>query len=266
MLENLSDRSVGLPPASSRVPATETPNFRFQPMVAPPFDLFPSAHNISHRPRLLVEGVPYQKSRVETQIHLKLRLTSLPQGVTKLHLQPHTIAKAKYVERPTPDKSPEMLELHAMVVCTSAIQDQAKQAQAFARAAGSQPILPTASRHPSSNSSASPLTDEEQPANGGPVHICKGCLERERKRSNRKKPSKDQQMSIFEQEWQKDEAKRIVVFNCVEIRDWDKSGKREIEGKNHQSAPSGGDKSAVVDLPMRITCYCRHHEEKVGFQ
>ena len=40
------------------------------------------------------------------------------------------------------------------------------------------------------------------------------------------------------------EQRKILLFNCSEIVDF-----------------SSGD----TILPTRITCYCRHHNEKVGF-
>lgn len=41
-----------------------------------------------------------------------------------------------------------------------------------------------------------------------------------------------------------DEGTGIVVFNCPEVNEF-------VDGR------------AV--LPVRVTCYCRHHREKVGF-
>ncbi|ORX95561.1 hypothetical protein K493DRAFT_337291 [Basidiobolus meristosporus CBS 931.73] len=98
------------------------------------------------------------------------------------------------------------------------------------------------------------------------VYTCISCVQRERKRALRKRESKsrNQQASVDntpcasrasspvnepgismddEQSLQL-EQRRILLFNCSELVDF-----------------SSGD----TILPARITCYCRHHNEKVGF-
>lgn len=83
------------------------------------------------------------------------------------------------------------------------------------------------------------------------VVACLGCIQRERKRSQRRKESKlqrnndetedekteDEQSLAFDEE-------RVLLFNCSEVVDF-----------------SAGD----TILPTRITCYCRHHNERLGF-
>ncbi|KAJ9474443.1 Protein MGA2 [Pseudozyma hubeiensis] len=97
------------------------------------------------------------------------------------------------------------------------------------------------------------------------VHVCKGCRQRERKRAHRKKdpktphessPSAEEMKSLgidpaapdaverTQARMEEEEKKRVVLFNCGDFVDFE-------EGE------------AV--LPTRITCYCRHHKEKVGF-
>ena len=247
-------------PSGAPKPFPGIANVFHQPATAMPFaSPAPISRPVQH-PTLLIDNLP-QKSRVETQIPVKLKLCSVPQGVTKLHLQPYTLSKAKLVAKPTPEKSPEMLELHAMLVCSSAMHDGRKRARAFARAAGPQPIIPTQTRRSSSGDSISPQDDENKPINGGPVHICGGCIERERKRAGRKKLKNPGE----EQEWQKDEAKRTVVFNTQEVKDWVKPVRTKNEEDNPQSFRYSAN-DVEIDLPMRIACYCRHQEEKVGFQ
>ncbi|KAI9280091.1 hypothetical protein BY458DRAFT_501335 [Sporodiniella umbellata] len=74
------------------------------------------------------------------------------------------------------------------------------------------------------------------------VTICAGCIQREKKRLQRRKVNKSQ----FESEMEEDDASedKILLFNCSDTVDF-----------------SAGD----VILPTRITCYCRHHNEKIGF-
>lgn len=97
------------------------------------------------------------------------------------------------------------------------------------------------------------------------VHACSSCIAREAKRVERKKATRVRPMrsdseddagaiipSIVaqrirdeEQETDGDGTSRIVLFNCPELLDFS----------------SGG-----CSLPVRITCYCRHHREKAGFR
>ncbi|CAO3597948.1 unnamed protein product [Absidia cylindrospora] len=85
------------------------------------------------------------------------------------------------------------------------------------------------------------------------VRMCHGCVRRERKRAERTKDGKPryesdalghdiQQQSDYTMESDRD---RILLFNCSSMVNF-----------------SSGD----AILPTRITCYCRHHNEKIGFR
>lgn len=251
-----SNIPAGAPNSSNH----ETATVSNQPAMTMPFASPTQTLGPTQRPRLYIERLP-AKSRVETQIPVKMTLHPMPQGISKLHLQSYTVAKAKLMSKPTPEKHPEMLELHAMLVCTSAMQDEAKRSRALALAAGPQPIIPGHVRRSSSGDSRSSEDDKNKPANGGPVHICGGCIERERKRAGRKKLKNPEE----EQSWQKDEAMRIIMFNCYEVKDWTRpvpSNNEDVDLPRIQYPNNAGQ----VDIPMRITCYCRHQEEKMGFQ
>ncbi|KAJ3187352.1 SPT3 Dosage dependent suppressor of Ty-induced promoter mutations-like protein [Gaertneriomyces sp. JEL0708] len=93
------------------------------------------------------------------------------------------------------------------------------------------------------------------------VTTCLGCIQRERKRSRKKEASSKRSVkkespegttrtSDLSAEEVLDEAslvmeqKKVLLFNCSHIVDF-----------------SSGD----TILPTRITCYCRHHGEKMGF-
>ena len=234
--------------------------------VAMPFASPGPTSGLLFPPVLHVHLLP-PKSRVETQIPVKLTLHPVPPGISKLHLQTHTISKSKLVAKPTPDKSLDMLELHAMLVCTSAMQNLAKRNRAFARAAAFPSNEKTKGRRSSSGDATSSDDDEDKPANGGPVHICMGCIERERKRAARKKTKNIEE----EQLWQKDEAKRTIVFNTQEVKEWQEPSPPKI-GENTQYTATYSQNAQFpetamqVDIPMRIACYCRHQEEKIGFQ
>ncbi|KAG9010186.1 SPT3 Dosage dependent suppressor of Ty-induced promoter mutations-like protein [Tulasnella sp. JGI-2019a] len=96
------------------------------------------------------------------------------------------------------------------------------------------------------------------------VHSCTNCIQREAKRLERKKAtrvrpvrdvseSEDEatavprivQDEIRAEEEETDDLGRIVLFNCHELVDIS---------------------TGTASLPVRITCYCRHHREKVGFR
>ncbi len=190
----------------------------------------------------------------------------MPPGVTKLHLPTHTISKPKLLAKPTPEKSADTLELHTMLVCTSAMQSSNNLKRALDRAAGLDVTLKKEERRCSAGDAAASLESEvdgTSPLNGGEVKICVGCIIRERKRAARKKVKKVEE----EDAWHKDEAKRVIVFNTHEIKEWqqpsrdvppDSTGDRQV-----QEFPEG---ALQVDAPMRIACYCRHQSEKLGFQ
>ena len=249
--------------------------------------LQPAAIDIPHDPTattsMILQTIPTpytltvhptpQKSRVETQIPIKLTLFPIPTGVKKLHLPTHTIAKPKLLAKPPPPRSPEVLELHTMLVCTSAVRDREKLTRALARAAGTVASDKKENRRSSSGDPRSPDENEDKPLNGGPVTICPGCIQRERKRAARKKSKRPEE----EEPWQKDEAKRIIVFNCQEIKDWQAPSPPHQTTKAADAVAQGfgaslepppfiPDGAMQVDAQMRIACYCRHQSEKLGFQ
>ena len=184
------------------------------------------------------------KSRVETQIPIRLTLSPLPSGVKKLRLPSHTISKLKFLAPPATEPTHDTLQLYTSLVCTSAMQDREKIKRAFARTRGDQ---------------YQPTSDDERPLDGGDVKICSGCIQRERKRASRKKQRKPEEDELF----QKDEEKRVIVFNTSEIKEWTEPQKNANGSYGEASVPPG---SMQVELPMRIACYCRHQNEKLGFQ
>ena len=210
-------------------------------------------------PRLTIQPTSH-KSRVETQIPIKLMLSHLPSGAKKLRLPTHTVSKPKFLVKGDVDRAPEILELYTSIVCTSAMQDPVRYNRALARARGEH-LVPLG--RPSPASSTNSDDDEDKPLNGGEVRICAGCIQRERKRASRKKQKKPEEEEVF----QRDEEKRIVVFNTNEIKEWVELS-REPSGASPQNAPSPNllPSAMQVELPMRIACYCRHQNEKMGFQ
>ena len=238
----------------------------------PPNGMQAPPHGLPSMPRMIPQGfptmgTPYKpvltihptplKSRVETQIPIKMTLFPMPIGITKLHLPTHTISKPKLLAKPTPEKSPDTLELYTTLVCTSAMQNPEYRRKAFERAANPQSVEEEAS--PDSTEE----DEENKPLNGGGVKICPGCITRERKRAARKKVKKVEE----EESWHKDEHKRVIVFNTHEIKDWQApSSQVPSEATGDRAEPFVPEGALQVDAPMRIACYCRHQNEKLGFQ
>lgn len=206
---------------------------------------------------LTVDATP-EKSRVETQIPIRLTLHDVPSGITKLHLPSHTISKPKFQAKPPFTKSDDTLELSTMLVCASALQKDGVEDRAFRRALVDEVPVKTEETQLAGVADQPDDDDPNKPLNGGPVTICQGCIVRERKRAARKKTKKVEE----EEEWAKDEAKRVIVFNCGEVRDWCVPGTKETAVKEHDMPLD----VMFVNAPMRIACYCRHQSEKVGFQ
>jgi hypothetical protein len=201
------------------------------------------------------------KSRVETQIPIKLTLFPIPPGIAKLHLPTHTISKPKLLSKPPHEKSPDTLELYTTLVCTSAMQNPEFRRRAFARAATAP--QPQDNRSDESTEGASDEDDENKPLNGGEVKICTGCITRERKRAARKKVKKVEE----EESWHKDESRRVIVFNTHEVKEWQQpSSQIQSEATGDRLEPIVPEGAMQVDAPMRIACYCRHQNEKLGFQ
>ncbi|KAG9051680.1 SPT3 Dosage dependent suppressor of Ty-induced promoter mutations-like protein [Tulasnella sp. UAMH 9824] len=95
------------------------------------------------------------------------------------------------------------------------------------------------------------------------VHACSSCIAREVKKNERKKAtrvrpvpedSSDDEASRVPQivvdqiradEKEEDDGSRIVLFNCPDLMEFN---------------------TGRASLPVRVTCYCRHHREKIGFR
>ncbi|KAM4060559.1 ankyrin repeat domain-containing protein [Hirsutella rhossiliensis] len=237
---------MDVPPRPDAIPASAqlaAPPMA-QPAPAPQFPLSPPPLPVTGGYELTIMPTPL-KSRVETQIPIKMTLSPLPPGVTKLHLPAHTISKPKLLAKPPPERSPDMLELFVTLVCTSAMEQPELKQQALERATSlPQRYLPERD------------DEESSPQNGGDVRICPGCVTRERKRAARKKIKKPDEEKL----WALDEDYRVIVFNTTEVKEWqqvlDSSGRPEKAASGH---------IMQIDAPMRIACYCRHHNEKMGF-
>lgn len=201
------------------------------------------------------------KSRVETQITVRMDLSGLPPNIHRVHLPTYTMSKRKLLAKPTPDPAPDMLELHAAVVCTSAMAKQGVLEAAMQRARDAagrgRPIYPPPPP-PDPDSDDSYIA----PQDGGEVQICANCIGRERKRADRKKNKHPEPDS-----WNQDEVRRIIVFNTHEVKEWIPEGADDTSRDKYAAQPSHRWTDKMhIEVPMRIACYCRHQSEKLGFQ
>lgn len=250
MLPNESDSKTGMGPYTNIGPSAMSSTMSS-----------PSARNphVDKRwpCRLKIDPIP-DKSRVETQIPIRMTLCNPPHGMKRIHLPSHTISKPKFQQKPPFEKSPDTLELSVLLVCASAMREKERALdRAFQRAECDE--IPIKKEDSAGSHGQQDDNDPDKPLNGGPVAICAGCIVRERKRAARKKTKKPEE----EEEWLKDEAKRVIVFNCAEVKDWCMpEGNKETPVKEHP----GPLNAMSVSVPMRIACYCRHQQEKLGFQ
>ncbi|KAF2085833.1 hypothetical protein K490DRAFT_45885, partial [Saccharata proteae CBS 121410] len=227
-------------------------------------EAFHAPHNLGaskRQPRLYIHQ-DGSKSRVETQITIKLTLDPLPQGVTKLHLPTHTVSKPKLLAKQIV-KDADTLELHTSLVCASAMEKPHLRQRALQRAASQ--VSNTRKSGPRRSSTGDMGEDDDpddpdKPANGGEVRICQNCVQRERKRAARKRVKKQED----EEAWAEYEHERVIVFNDKEYKDWQQPTPPKSEGPAAGfTFPPG---AMQIDVPMRIACYCRHQSEKIGFR
>lgn len=209
------------------------------------------------------------KSRVETQINVVMTLEKPPPGIDHLHLPLHTIAKSKLLAKEEVDRS-KALELHTMLVCTSAMNNSVLREKAHQRAAAqsndeiqrrAEQLRETGDEDKNDQKN---VDEADKPANGGEVRICNNCIQRERKRAGRKKLKKEEE----QQHWERYETERVVVFNSNEYLPFKPYDPSQREGgmnlDDKQYTPPDG--SLQCTAAMRIACYCRHQSEKEGFQ
>jgi hypothetical protein len=87
------------------------------------------------------------------------------------------------------------------------------------------------------------------------ILLCDRCTNRERKRAFRKKNLDSNE----EYHWNDDRPRRLAIFNCREVVAFSQIKTCQVED-NHVV------KGKEVELPLRLACYCRHHDAKSGFR
>lgn len=199
--------------------------------------------------------VDKNKTRAETQIKTSLVLDPLPRHYQWIRFPRCTLSKSKQLatsdEIETNEAGEAAVRLELALVCATAVEKKAGMDRALRRARGEEK-LPRRPR--GTQVSEIDKDDAAHPQNGGAVVICEGCKERERKRYDRKKKRNQEE----ENEWTNYEDDRIIMINEKEFKRW-----QDVE-QDRQHGPD----AKKVEFAMRITCYCRHQEEKspVGYK
>jgi hypothetical protein len=195
------------------------------------------------------------KTRAETQIKTLVTMDPLPAQFQWIRFPRHTLSKSKQLatqeEADTNEKNDSTVRLQLTLVLATAVEKPDGLERAYRRARGAEP---TPQRKREVAVTEIDKSDPAHPQNGGAVMICEGCKEREAKRYNRKKKRNADE----EKEWNSYEDQRIIMINEKEFKRWqetDDNGKYSPEAKK-------------VEFVMRITCYCRHQEDKspVGYR
>ncbi|KAG8695197.1 SPT3 Dosage dependent suppressor of Ty-induced promoter mutations-like protein [Ceratobasidium sp. 394] len=178
-----------------------------------------------------VRNVPLQgaKSRVETQLKVTIDLVWDP--TPRSHYHPPSLPGYAH---PTSDPSAPTVgswEYLALPAGSATKRRGRKDAK----------IAPTPEQtltlHTIVNVASAPHTA---------ARACKKCLAREAKRAERKRRGpNDMEPAPFVEPGTGLEDDKIVLYNCADVLDF---------------------KAGTVDLPVRLTCYCRHHSEKLGFR
>jgi hypothetical protein len=194
------------------------------------------------------------KNRAETQIKTTLTMDPLPAQYQYIRFPRQNLAKPKQMasieEVEANEKNNCTARLQLTLVLATAVEKVDGLALAFRRARGEEPTP----RRPRGVAITDITKDDRcHPHNGGAVIICEGCKEREAKRFNRKKKRE----ADDEKEWTSYEDDRIIMINEKEFKRW-------TDNEN----PKYSMNSKKVEFVMRITCYCRHQEDKspVGYR
>jgi hypothetical protein len=194
------------------------------------------------------------KNRAETQIKTTVTMDPLSPHYQWIRFPRQNLAKPKQMasteEVEVNEKNNSTTRLHLTLVLATAVDKPEGLERAFRRARGDEPT-PRRPRGVAITDIAK--EDRCHPQNGGAVIICEGCKEREAKRFNRKKKRE----ADDEKEWSSYEDDRIIMINEKEFKRW-----QDNDSPDYSAA------AKKVEFVMRITCYCRHQEDKspVGYR
>ncbi|CAA9963580.1 DUF4106 domain containing protein [Pyrenophora teres f. maculata] len=194
------------------------------------------------------------KNRAETQIKTTVTMDPLSPHYQWIRFPRQNLAKPKQMasteEVDANEKNNCTARLQLTLVLATAVEKPDGLERALRRARGDEPTP----RRPRGVAITDIAKDDRcHPQNGGAVIICEGCKEREAKRFNRKKKRE----ADDEKEWSSYEDDRIIMINEKEFKRW-----------QDNDSPDHSMNAKKVEFVMRITCYCRHQEDKspVGYR
>ncbi|KAK8155752.1 hypothetical protein IWX90DRAFT_493817 [Phyllosticta citrichinensis] len=161
-------------------------------------------------------------SRVETQFFVTFTLSNAQMGVERVRLPRHLISNARFLAKKEEAANLQTLQLRTLLVSADAMESPEIKLETLKEAA----------------------TGSQESARE--VKICPACINREKKRANRK-------MNKTKEPWNGNEGKRAVLLSGEEYSTWER---RQVEN---------GKIDLQLKMPVRIACYCRHHNSKQGF-
>ncbi|KAJ1300298.1 hypothetical protein OPQ81_005121 [Rhizoctonia solani] len=192
----------------------------------------PPKENCNNLP-IRVRNVPLQgaKSRVETQLKVTIDLIWDPAPRTHFH---HASSSSS---RQSADSKDDLAPTVGSWEWLSLPPGSATKRRGRKEAKIAPTPAETLTLHTLVNIASAPHTA---------ARACKKCLAREAKRAERKRknPNDPAPSELPDLSSLGCEDDKIVLYNCADVLDF---------------------KNGTVDLPVRLTCYCRHHSEKVGF-
>ena len=245
-----------------------------------------------------LDVLAFKKStRVETALDIRLELshgTNTGSHIDKIRLHRQHVTKSKHLQDlMTAPMDVDTLELRATAFSSVAMKEPERRHRLLASAGKLGEVLDAETpRSPPSLISTS--GDERVQAHDGePIRMCKLCSEREEKRllrSFNEKKKKTEGSDI----WLTEASQKVVVINNKPILDCKRpssyitSSATQLmnatsapspDGENDDQEDKGRKKvmkkpslppvkegTVVVDISMRICCYCRHHKDPDGFQ
>ena len=169
-----------------------------------------------------------EKSRVETQVKISFKVTPSP-PLNILHISNDCITKQKQLLKQDISTYPEQLRKQILYL-------------------DAQVVCATKNK---------------------PVGVCARCLKREQRRSSRRK-SGTSDINL----WCNNENRKIIVFNNKQLtllhspKDTASTNNTSTTSVNsiHDNSNNGNTDYKSFDLSARLVCYCRHHQEPVGFK
>lgn len=222
-------------------------------------------------------------TRVETALNVRLILTELPAGITKLRLHEDHLTKAKQLKDSHLPLPSNHLELRTTVFCHSALHTTDDVREAFSIAASIKADPPYDEEEDTDEKSPTKDKSDQKHLTVTPVRICTGCVGREKKRLKRSKEKPHETP-----EWLHKTSRCTVAFISLPVVDWksNRSTNAAAQLLAQPEMPTGGDKdgdngkkpqkklppppvdpgTVAADVEMRICCYCRHQNEPTGFR